>query len=239
MVLDRIFLPLQLTHGHMATMPDDAFPSRLSGWHNDALELPDDGTHFGYVHQDSATLESSVGTFELQAGMYFVAPDSCLIRGSGKGIVITRLDYYGIFMLGGPVESVGRLRYIDGCTDSLLIPPPTLGDPCLNSLYFPAHISQTAHTHPSLRIGIVARGTGECRTTDATYSLFPGLTFIIRADGQHSFSTTENEMVIIAFHPDSDFGPTDEAHPMINQTIVRGVPASQIELTHTPQRKES
>ena len=35
-------------------------------------------------------------------------------------------------------------------------------------------------------------------------------------------------MIVVAFHPDSDFGPTHEVHPMINRTIVEGVPASQL-----------
>ena len=236
-MLDTIFLPYNLIHGQIALMAEDTFPSRLSGWHNDTLALPDDGTHFGYIYKNSITLETHAGTFELQEGMYFVTPHSCRIHGAGEGIVITRLGYAGVFALGGPVEACGRLRYIDGCTDSLLIPPPKLGDPCLNALYFRPHITQTTHTHPSLRIGLVAHGTGECRTTEATYSLFPGLAFIIRADGPHGFNTTEEEMVVIAYHPDSDFGPTDEAHPMINRTIVRGIPASQLTSIHTRGNK--
>lgn len=28
---------------------------------------------------------------------------------------------------------------------------------------------------------------------------------------------------IVVYHPDSDFGPTDEAHPMVNRTIINGV----------------
>ena len=214
-------------------MTDDALPSRLSAWRDDMLELPDDGTHFGYVHEGSATLEAAAGAFPLRNGMYFAAPSSCRIGGSGQGVVITRLGCYGMFTLGGPVEPKGRLRYIDGCTDSLLIPPQMLGDPCLNALYFPARISQTEHTHPSARIGLVVRGAGECRTPEATFSLFPGLTFIIRAGGRHSFRTREEEMLVVAYHPDSDYGPTHEAHPMINRTMVRGVPASQIEQIRT------
>ena len=36
----------------------------------------------------------------------------------------------------------------------------------------------------------------------------------------HSFRTTSDIMDIIAFHPDSDTGPTDENHPMINRTYI-------------------
>ena len=77
-------------------------------------------------------------------------------------------------------------------------------------------------------------GTGLCRTPEATFPLTPGLTFIIRAEGRHCFRTAGEEMVVVAYHPDSDYGPTHEAHPMINRTVVRGVPASQIESIHTP-----
>jgi hypothetical protein len=230
---DKIFLPFQLNHGCFVEAVGDAFPSRLSAWRDDVLELPDDGTHFGYVQDTSATLEVSSGTFLLRHGMYFAVPSSCRIGGPGQGIVITRLGYRGMFTMGGPIEPKGRLRYMDGCTDSLLIPPPMAGDPCLNALYFSAGISQTEHTHPSVRIGLIVRGAGECCTPEATYSLFPGLTFVIRANGRHSFRTREKEMLVVAYHPDSDSGPTHESHPMINRTIVRGVPASQLEMART------
>ncbi|MEJ7575874.1 MAG: AraC family ligand binding domain-containing protein [Pyrinomonadaceae bacterium] len=230
---DKTFLPFRITHGNLAEKTDDAFPSRLSAWRNDALQLPCDGTHFGYIHEGSATIETSAGIFPLRRGMYFAAPSACRIGGSGQGVVITRLGYNGVFSLGGPLEPRGRLRYIDGCTDSLLIPPQMSGDPCLNALYFPAHVSQTEHTHPSARIGIVVRGRGECLTPERTFSLFPGLAFIIRAEGRHSFRTAEEEMLVVAYHPDSDSGPTHESHPMINRTIVRGISASQIEIIRT------
>jgi hypothetical protein len=42
-------------------------------------------------------------------------------------------------------------------------------------------------------------------------------------------------MDVIAFHPDSDFGPEDENHPMINRTIVNGVSANAIDEIKTKQ----
>lgn len=63
-------------------------------------------------------------------------------------------------MVGGPIEDRGRLRYIDGCTDTLLIPPWRRGEACLNLLHLPPGIEQTMHTHPSDRAGMTVRGAG-------------------------------------------------------------------------------
>jgi len=127
---------------------------------------------------------------------------------------------------GGPIEEHGRLKYIDGCTDSLLIPPVIKGDPCFNHLHFPKHITQTPHTHPSIRAGLVYRGNGECLLGDGTIiPLTKGNVFLLVPEGVHSFNTKEETMDIIVFHPDSDFGPEHDEHPMINRTIVDGVSA--------------
>jgi hypothetical protein len=172
----------------------------------------------------------------------------------GGAIIIEVLNKEGVYpetgfepynLMGGPIEDKGRLKYIDGCTDSLLIPPIKLGDPCLNHLHFPKGIDQTPHTHPSHRIGIVAKGEGECITPFGNLPLTEGMIFVIKEHdgvtqevgldgnmyptGTHSFKTTNNSMDVIAFHPDSDFGPTDINHPMINRTIVGGVSASTLE----------
>ena len=124
-----------------------------------------------------------------------------------------------------------------------------MGDPCLNHLHFPDHITQTPHTHPSHRIGIVAKGNGECITPFGNLPLIAGMIFIIKEwdgssiakgnDGKshpvgtHKFDTKDESMDVIAFHPDSDFGPTDIEHPMINRTIVGGVKASELEEIRT------
>ena len=84
----------------------------------------------------------------------------------------------------------------------------------------PPHTQQTPHTHPSLRVGLVVRGAGQCVTPNDRTPLEPGRVFIIRADGLHCFHTNTSELLIVAYHPDSDFGPTDTLHPMINRTIL-------------------
>jgi mannose-6-phosphate isomerase-like protein (cupin superfamily) len=148
----------------------------------------------------------------------------------GRGIIIERERYNGVLHIGGPVEAVGRLRYIDGCTDTLLIPPQRIGEPCLNALFFPPGIDQTMHTHPSDRIGMIYSGEGECETPDGVIQLQPGMIFCIHTHGAHRFRTPRGPMRVIAFHPDSDFGPDDEKHPMINRTIVDGVSASGLDV---------
>jgi hypothetical protein len=68
-----------------------------------------------------------------------------------------------------------------------------------------------------------------------------GTTFVIPTDSWHSFRTfadkegKETTMTVIAYHPDSDFGPTHEDHPMINRTWVDGVSANEIKDIQTKE----
>ena len=206
---------------------DPNFPTDLHNWvSGECLHFDERHSHFGFVTNGVALLSVPHGTFSLCKGMYFS------VRGAGKvvggaGIVMSRHDHACFFHVGGPVESWGRLKYIDGCSDSLLIPPVKLGDPCLNLLYFPPGIDQTEHTHPSDRIGCVYAGRGTCVTPEGLIDLEPGVIFRIHANGLHKFRTLKGEpMTVIAYHPDSDIGPTDELHPMRSRTIIVGVSAS-------------
>jgi hypothetical protein len=169
--------------------------------------------------------------YHLHEGMYFSCPFPFRVSG-GRGIVVLREGVFGYFHLGGPVEYKGRLRYIDGCTDSLIIPPPRIGFPCLNLLYFPPGVDQTAHTHPSDRIGIVMSGRGKCvyDRDHKAVDLMPGMIFCIHTNGYHKFATPYGQdMRVLAYHPETDFGPSDEAHPMLNRTIIEGVSAASPE----------
>lgn len=214
------FQPLALVHGTLLDLEEDPHPGRLAAWQGGALSCPADGAHFGFVTEGTAELCGPSGTFTLSPGMYFCATGEITVSGGGSGIVITRIGHDALFQLGGPVESRGRLRYIDGCTDSLLVAPTLLGDPCLNLLHIPANTRQSQHTHPSHRIGVIIRGTGRCVTPEGATPLFPGLVFCIHAQGQHSFHTEDEDLLVLAYHPDSDFGPSHEDHPMINRTVL-------------------
>lgn len=214
------FHPFELTLAGRVDLRATSFPTTVGTWHSDnSLSLAATGTHFGFVHVGPAELACDSGSFRLRSGMYFSVAGTATIRG-GSGLVVTREGYRGFFHVGGPVEETGRLRYIDGCTDSLLIPPVKLGDACLNLLHIPPGTRQSAHTHPSVRVGLIVSGSGECVTPEARFALRPGLAFVIPAEQLHSFHTEGEALRVIAYHPDSDFGPTDECHPMVNRTIL-------------------
>lgn len=228
-------------------------------------ELPrtsKDCSYYGYVYKGVIILNNTGQAPQtLTEGMFFSCTGeltACQTSGS-KFILIEvyhnsgtypETNYKAYNLFGGSIEEKGRLKYIDGCTDSLLIPPVKLGDPCLNHLHFPSNITQTQHTHPSHRIGIVAKGHGECVTPFGKLDLKAGMIFVIKEyneetgfakgkdgkmhpAGQHSFNTYESSMDVIAFHPDSDFGATDTEHPMINRTMIDGVSAKHDEAIRT------
>jgi hypothetical protein len=220
-----------------------------------------DCSYYGYVYKGLLCIkrDNSVDNY-LSDGMYFSSDGTFQIdKAFCHNAVIIEVHhtkgiypenkYRAMFTIGGPIEEHGRLKYIDGCTDSLLIAPVKFGDPCFNHLHFPTDITQTPHTHPSHRIGIVAKGNGECITPFGNLPLTKGMIFVIKEwdgktfavgidgkeyeIGNHCFYTKDESMDVIAFHPDSDFGPKDEFHPMINRTIVNGISANQIDSIRT------
>jgi quercetin dioxygenase-like cupin family protein len=214
---------------------DPEFPTDLWAWsgkrtHGITGVL---STGYGYVHAGKLRLTQGGSYFDLTPGMYFSAPAPFTIHSptpDGAGVLLLRHHYHGVVHVGGPIEAKGRLRYIDGCTDSLLIPPQRRGEPCLNLLQFPPGIDQTAHTHPSARAGMIVSGRGRCVADGVgEVDLIPGMAFCIHPGGVHKFQTPYGvEMRVVAFHPDSDFGPTDEDHPMLNRTIVDKVSARDL-----------
>ncbi len=242
---NRNFISVPNRTGMLADLSTDQYPTQLYGWDTSArLTVDKGGTNLGFVVDGPTQITTHhvdfPQVFTLTKGMYFCAPGPLSISG-GKGIVISSLDYHGTFMIGGPIEKRGRLLYIDGCSDSLLVPPTLKGDPCLNHLHLPPGISQTRHTHPSIRIGVIMSGKGHCivpKNEDGTGSdikipLTPGQIFIIPTGGHHSFFTEDSPLDVIAYHPDSDIGPTHDDHPMINRTNIKGVSAAEIKEIRT------
>ena len=240
------FISVPRRDGMLEDLSANQHPTLLHGWGytKEPLTVREEGTHFGFVVDGLTHVTTHHAGFKqvftLTKGMYFCVPVSVSVRG-GSGIAISSLNYRGMFMIGGPIEKKGRLLYMDGCSDALLVPPTIKGDPCLNHLHFPPGISQTRHTHPSIRIGVVTSGKGRCIVpenengtgSDIEIPLTPGQIFVIPAGGQHSFFTDDSTLDIIAYHPDSDIGPTHDDHPMINRTFVNGISARDIQEIRT------
>lgn len=200
------------------------FPSCLRTWNGGPLELEDGHTHYGFVRHGQAVLRVSGHDYPILPEMYFAIPGGGSVRGHGEALLASRRAYLGFFHVGGPVEQFGRLRYINGCSDSVLIGPLTHGAPCLNLLYVPRDTRQTPHTHPSFRFGLVVSGAGQCFSGEQSHPLHVGSVFYIPQHELHHFVTEDSSLRIVAWHPDSDFGPTDENHPMLNRTAPAAAP---------------
>jgi hypothetical protein len=178
-------------------------------------------TAMGYSY-GVAEIKNGDRTILLQPGDYFsftVKENDVSISSVDNLFIVFRLGFMGHNLIG-QTDNKGKLSYIDGCSDSLLVYPPRLGDASLNFLYFPKNINQSYHTHPSIRIGCVISGSG-ISDTDIPNELTTGTHFCLEEQELHRFRTENSEMRIIAFHPDGDWGPTDENHTMINRTYVK------------------
>jgi quercetin dioxygenase-like cupin family protein len=225
-----------LQPGLMADFSDTDYPTKVYGFGPDEpLLVFEEGTAFGYVWKGEATINVDGRTYTVLPGCYFSLAGTSFAVSGATGFIAFRIGYRGLNSVGGPTDNVGRLRYIDGCSDTLLIAPPLRGDPCFNLLHFPAGIDQTRHTHPTIRAGLIHDGRGFCHTALGTEDLLPGKMFILFPDAIHAFATTDSDMTLTVFHPDTDFGPTHEEHPMLNRTIVDGVSAKNIDAIRTTE----
>ena len=213
-------------HLDVINQRDTMYPTTMICVKEDYLWGESINTVYGFVTEGEFSITNQDSNiFILQEKQYFCLKGPFEIKGSGTLFMIVRYGFQGIDQVGMS-EDNGRLSYIDGCTDTLLVSPPRLGDPCLNYLHFPIGIYQTQHLHPSIRMGIVIGGKGEAfqeksaKRDGWNYPLKKGNMFCLEEGEIHSFSTDENFMDIIAYHPDSDFGPTDFNHPMLNRTYI-------------------
>jgi len=234
------FVSFELAHGHLLSHTDSTFSADVYGWKNNTFTTNDYNIHekstsFGFVQNGWCRLidHSTNLSFDLCKGMYFSFPNIARftlepIKGSGdskeeesRGIINVDNNYFGIFTIGGAIEKTGRLSYIDGTNTNLIIPPILHGDPCLNVLYLDPNLEQTPHTHPSFRSGFVISGRGKCNlpSINESHDFKPDTVFWIPEDCLHSFKSENNRLDILTFHPDSEFGPSHEQHPMMNNTV--------------------
>jgi len=200
---------------------EDGYEDRdVRAWWQDGPGETGEATTYVAVSRGTVSFDG----IRLWPHMYAAIVGRANLRASkdSRALLVHAKHYRGIRMAGGPLEATGRLRYIDGCTDTGLIGPIKQGDPCLNHLHFPPGIVQTLHTHPSVRIGLIASGRGICRAPTGDFPLEPGSVFVIPTGAIHGFTTEAETMDIIAFHPDSVVGPTDERHQMLEATLAVG-----------------
>jgi quercetin dioxygenase-like cupin family protein len=191
------------------------YPSELHKRSGEGMfAVPKFATAYGILLSGSA----SIGAKGIEPLEYFCATQGQVIQYWGEIGIIVRHGFKGQPLVGGPVEDSGRLCYIDNCSDSLLVYPPRLGDPSLSLLSFPPGIIQRWHTHPSIRLGVVIRGQGTSCTKTGDHELVPGVMFCMNEREIHRFTTTDSGLDVISFHPDGDWGPTDENHTLINRT---------------------
>lgn len=198
---------------------------QLAAYHGKSSLKFDSGSVYVFVQSGHVDILDNESTFKIGSGHYFSRKSPVTLNLSDSCSIITMHSEAiepVLNSIGGPIEATGRLKYIDGCSDTLLLSPVRLGEPCLNLLHFPKNTTQTEHNHPSFRFGIVTSGKGVCVTRGQTQELNTGDVFFIPRDVYHKFDTHSSSMNIIAFHPDSDWGPTDEEHPMINRTWING-----------------
>src|SRR5689334_20681830 len=111
------FIAMEIRTGLLCDLADSPHPTRVCGLNGGILKLPGDATHFGMVTEGTMVLRDPRGDFQLGAGMFFVVPGACVVEGAAaRGLLVSRLDYRGLWQLGGPIEASGRLGYIDGCS---------------------------------------------------------------------------------------------------------------------------
>ncbi len=286
-------------HGDHLDARDTMYPTTMKVLTDEGMHSmrEDTSTIYGVVVRGVARVDAPGYGHDLNASSYFSFPGvaDITLGVDSKVVTIERLGFRGQHAFG-LLEGRGRLSYVDGCSDSILVYPPRKGDSVLNHLHFPGDILQVQHTHPSIRMGIVMDGegvswrgehgskddlrpfmelardlglgyavayyeawqgalqlredtghnkditevifrTGESEYTmtypdeerhaswfsgvDMLYHLRKGGVFMLEEGELHSFATAPGQnMEIVAFHPDSDWGPTDLDHPMLNRTFI-------------------
>ena len=199
------------------------------------VHIPEADGLFGYLDETASTtmlISHDDFSMSIQPGQWFQCPGNIRfdVPTGGRVMVVQRVGFDAM-IAQGTVEKTGRLRYINGCHDTILCGPIKADYPVINTLHMPNGINQTMHTHPSTRMGFVIDGGADAETPVATHSLRKGTIFFLPANGRHKFRTdmdSETALRLIAFHPESGgIGPQDENHIMLNRTVVDGKGADQ------------
>jgi quercetin dioxygenase-like cupin family protein len=198
---------------------DSMYPTMFNKITDAVFDLSPFSTVYGFVLEGTVKIKN---TKVMEQHEFFSFPYvfSQSLTVEGTAMVITRHGFKGQTVLGGPLEKQGRLCYINNCSDSLLVYPPRRGDPSMTHLQFPPGIVQDFHTHPSFRMGVIFRGRGYGESNTGKYLCEPGSVFVIEEQEVHRFITEDDQLSVVSFHPDGDWGPTDHDHTILNRTYV-------------------
>jgi hypothetical protein len=168
-------------------------------------------TTYGYVLEGEANFE---GEESITAGKYFCrwTKEQTRINYTGKLVLFIRVGFKGQNLIGGPVEESGRLSYIDGSSDTILVYPPRIGDPIFSVVYFPKNTEQTFQMHSSVRMGAIISGGGYICFDEAeenNVSLTLGDMICFEQNERHRIKTTGNILQMIVYNPQGNWGPQD------------------------------
>ncbi|MCC6138958.1 MAG: cupin domain-containing protein [Bdellovibrionaceae bacterium] len=207
--------------GLLCDLKKSMYPCDLWGYKDKETYFNNEtSTYYGFVLSGKVDIRSGQSTVSLMQNQFFSLAGPVSLQGTAEVVLFERYGYRGLPSYGGPIESAGRLCYIDNCRTSILVHPARSGDPCLNLLTFPAETKQTMHIHPTVRLGVVVSGSGKCILKKASpISLMVGDIFVIPEGAEHCFESDEG-LSVVAFHPDTDVGATDQSHPMLNRTYI-------------------
>lgn len=201
----------------------DRWPLRITKLESGESRAFDSTPGTYYVILQNASYYSNKVKFEDVCAALAINNHFTVKCGTGTAVVV---EYLGLRLLESryyvqDVLDMGNLSYIDGGTNTTAINPGRLGDPVINYVHFPAGMTQTLHTHPSHRVGMVLKGHGLVELDNGEFSLQQGDVFFMQRNVLHNFKCPYGEEVVLfVFAPDSGTGPTDEVNPLKIRTYV-------------------
>lgn len=202
--------PLELDRGALV----------VRAWSKSAKQLGAGLVHFGVVQTGRATLKRNRQELLIPSEHYFRTSGPSNISG-GLGLLISMATAQERSLKIGEIPQRGYLEYKPGGRMAAICPPDVRGDPNLNMLEMdPTIRDQDDHFHPSVRVNIVITGSVTCFTHNAPpRELFPGDVIVLHPKQHHRFVAGDQGMRFVAFHPDSNYGPTRDDNPMLNNTF--------------------
>lgn len=183
-----------------------------------SVEVPTGFCGFGVTVGKNCSVHDSEGKILLPENYYFRLGPGVKIRGKSALVVLVAMPPRETKF--GKIPQRGAIEYEPGGQETTLVYPDIFGEPTLNFLSMEPHFrDQLMHWHDAIRINIVISGEVFCETpSHAPVTCNRGSIIILPNGALHRFRTNSTGMKFVAFHPDSEFGPTPKNNPMFNKT---------------------